>query len=97
MSLNKLFSGLLLGAISAVTIVTAAPVPSVRAQAGMSCDQLWYARNQIYAREGFCFKTDRARAVFGPGCFPPFGALSGNEQVGVNALQYWERVRGCTD
>ncbi len=80
MSLNKLFSGLLLGAISAVAIVTAAPVPSVRAQdaAGMSCDQLWYARNQIYAREGFCFKTDRARAVFGPGCFPPFGALSGS-------------------
>jgi hypothetical protein len=28
--------------------------------ADMSCDELWYARNAIYARNGYCFQTPRA-------------------------------------
>lgn len=63
--------------------------------AGMSCDQLWYARNAIYARKGFCFRTARAQDVFGPGCFPPYGRLNRSEREQVNELQYWERRRGC--
>jgi hypothetical protein len=72
-------------------------ISSAHAQnaAGMSCDALWYARNAIYARNGYCFKTDRGRAAFGAGCFPPYGAVSGGEQNRVNELQYWERQRGC--
>lgn len=31
----------------------------------MSCGDLWYRRNAIFARNGFCFKTDRAIRVFG--------------------------------
>ena len=61
----------------------------------MSCDELWYARNEIYAAEGYCFKTARAQSVFGPGCFAPFGRLSGDEQRQVNLIQSWERRRGC--
>lgn len=61
----------------------------------MSCDQLWYARNAIYARKGYCFQTDRARATFGPGCFPPFGRLNPWEQNRVMELQAWERRNGC--
>jgi hypothetical protein len=63
--------------------------------ASMSCDQLWYARNQIYARHGYCFQTPHARAVFGPGCFPPFGQLGGWERDRANELQMWERRNGC--
>jgi hypothetical protein len=71
--------------------------PAARAQdaASMSCEQLWYARNQIYARNGYCFNTDRAREVFGPGCFPPFGRLGGWEKARVEELQMWERRNGC--
>ena len=61
----------------------------------MSCNELWYARNAIYARNGYCFNTERARAVFGAGCFPPYGQLSGWERNRVNELQMWERRKGC--
>jgi hypothetical protein len=33
--------------------------------------------------------------VFGPGCFPPYGRLSGWEKSRVNQLQMWERRKGC--
>jgi hypothetical protein len=69
--------------------------PVAMAQAGMSCDELWYARNRIYARNGYCFQTDRARAVFGAGCFPPYGQLSGWEAGRVQEIQMWERRKGC--
>ena len=63
--------------------------------ASMSCDELWYARNKIFAREGYCFNTDRARGVFGRGCFPPYGHLSDSERDRVQQLQMWERRKGC--
>ena len=61
------------------SVLAAGLVPPAAAQdpAGMSCNALWTERNSIYARNGYCFKTARARAVFGPGCFPPYGKLSG--------------------
>jgi len=61
----------------------------------MSCSELWYARNKIYARNGYCFKTARARAEFGPGCFPPYGELRGWEKRHVGEIQMWESRRGC--
>ena len=61
----------------------------------MSCDQLWYERNAIYAAKGYCFKTARARQVFGPGCVPPYGNLDANERDRVSAIQQWERSKGC--
>jgi hypothetical protein len=36
-----------------------------RALWGSSCDDLWYLRNAIYARHGYSFVSDEARAVFG--------------------------------
>lgn len=96
-SLPKLTIALLLAATSASLLLASSSFEVARAQnpAAMSCSELWYARNAIYARKGYCFKTDRARAVFGPGCFPPYGALNQWEQRRVNELQYWERVKGC--
>ena len=63
--------------------------------ADMSCDELWYARNAIYARNGYCFQTPRARDAFGAGCFPPYGELHGWEKHRVTELQMWERRNGC--
>ena len=62
----------------------------------MSCEELWLARNQIYANNGYCFQSQRARAIFGPGCVPPFGKLAPEEAREVSALQSWERRRGCS-
>lgn len=34
-----------------------------------SCGDLWYARNEIYKAQGYCFKTARAIRAFGnAGC-----------------------------
>lgn len=87
------------GAIAAVVMggsLFAAPPPA-RAQhpSDMSCDELWYERNKIYARNGYCFKTARARAEFGPGSLPPYGDLRGWERRRVNEIQMWESRNGC--
>ena len=76
-----------------------APPPDTPPPAGdyarMTCDQLWYERNAIYAAKGFCFRTERARRVFGPGCFPPYGDLDAAESRRVSAIQEWEGRKGC--
>ncbi|MBM3577631.1 MAG: YARHG domain-containing protein [Alphaproteobacteria bacterium] len=97
MKTPKIFAALgLIGAISVGSIGVVAPIPAAAQDpAYMSCEDLWYARNRIYARNGYCFNTDRARAVFGAGCFPPYGRLSGWEKSRVNQLQMWERRKGC--
>lgn len=61
----------------------------------MSCYQLWYARNAIYARAGHCFRTRRGRRVFGRRCYPPYGRLSYRARRHVAAIQRWERRRYC--
>jgi hypothetical protein len=61
------------------------------------CDRLWHERNSIYAEAGFCFKTPRARAVFGPRCYPPYGELSPGEQRRINEIKAEEYERGCSD
>ena len=97
MRTQKIFAVLsLIGVIAAGSIGVGVPTPaSAQDPAFMACDDLWYARNSIYARNGYCFNTDRARSVFGRGCFPPFGRLSGWESSRVNQLQMWERRKGC--
>ncbi len=35
----------------------------------MSCYDLWYERNSIFAKRGFCFKTKRGIRHFGRGVF----------------------------
>lgn len=83
-------------AIAAMPIVFAvgAARPAA-AQSGMTCEQLWYERNAIYAAKGFCFKTQRARNVFGRACFPPYGKLTPAEQRRVNNIEQWEVYQGC--
>ena len=61
----------------------------------MTCGELWYARNAIYARQGYCFKTRRARQVFGRNCYAPWGRLTASQQRRVNRIVRWERRYGC--
>lgn len=86
--------GAALALIGASVMLTPAPAVAQH-PSEMSCGELWQARNEIYARNGYCFKTARARAVFGRGCFPPYGELRGWERRRVNELQMWENRNGC--
>jgi hypothetical protein len=61
----------------------------------MSCSQLWYERNAIFAQEGYCFQTPRAIRTFGRRCYPPYGRLNRWERDRVSEIKYWERVKGC--
>ena len=61
----------------------------------MSCSQLWYARNAIYADNGYCFQTRRAIRAFRHACFPPYGKLSRSEQREVDLIVRWEIRKGC--
>ena len=62
----------------------------------LSCAELWYERNAIFARFGHCFKSQRALATFGNVCAPPYGKLPSNMQRVVGLIESWERRRGCT-
>ena len=76
-------------------IAGSAPAQAQSGYASMSCGQLWYARNLIYANRGYCFQTQRAIRAFGPRCYPPYGRLTQAEQRRVADIQRWERRRGC--
>ena len=85
-----------LASIGGLALLQVASPPALAQDySAMSCDQLWHGRNSIYASAGYCFKTARGIAVFGRGCFPPYGQLSGGEQARVSAIQTWEGRRGC--
>jgi hypothetical protein len=86
------------GAMLAICIVGgAADVAAAQGVSELSCSELWYARNRLYAEAGYCFKTDRAIAVFGRRCHPPYGELSGGDRRQMEEIQYWERRKGCSD
>lgn len=61
----------------------------------MSCNQLWYERNAIYAQRGQCFKSQRAISVFGPRCYAPFGKLNSYQSSIVRKIRSIERSKGC--
>lgn len=65
----------------------------------MGCEDLWFARNEIYKAQGYCFRTTRAIRTFGnSGCVydnvedVPLSAAQRRE---IAALQREERALGC--
>jgi hypothetical protein len=80
---------------SVVALVGAVILVPAAAKAD-SCDQLWRARNSIFAEAGHCFKTSRAIAIFGTGCYPPYGRLKAAQEARVNAIIAEESRRGCS-
>ncbi len=72
------------------------PMASVASYADMSCYDLWYARNKIFADAGECFKTRRSIETFGSRCYAPYGRISGYDDDRVHTIKYWERRKGCS-
>jgi hypothetical protein len=77
-------------------VVTMGSVGMARAQ---SCDELWYERNAIYKRAGFCFKTPRAISTFGnAGCeYDSAGQLplSRGQRERIARIVRLEQEYGC--
>ena len=76
----------------------AAAAAAAAAAAGSSvnqCEQLWMARNTIFAQHGHCFETPKAISVFGRGCRPPFGKLTSTAKARVDSIQVQELRLGC--
>ncbi|HOV05197.1 MAG TPA: YARHG domain-containing protein [Hyphomicrobiales bacterium] len=64
--------------------------------ADLGCQDLWIARNEIYHRNGYCFKTKRGKAFFSnAGCWTQNPSLSNVEQRNVARIQDWEGRYGC--
>jgi hypothetical protein len=65
----------------------------------MSCSDLWLSRNAIFARNGYCFKTERAIGVFGnDGCrfyLDRAVPMSPVEREEVEFLRSIEQHKGC--
>lgn len=80
-------------------VTNAAPPPNLTvapaSPASMSCDELWHERNAVFARNGYCFKTQKAISTFGKSCFPPYGELQGQEKNRVTEIRIWEQQKGC--
>lgn len=62
---------------------------------GMSCYELWYAKNAIFAKKGYCFSSQRAINTFGPRCYYPYGKLNSWEKQEVSGLRRWYHIKGC--
>ncbi len=65
----------------------------------LSCGDLWHQRNAIFARNGYCFKTDRALQVFGnDNCRYEVEAdvpMSRTERQEIEEIRSVERRKGC--
>jgi YARHG domain len=65
----------------------------------LSCGDLWYQRNAIFARNGYCFKTARALRVFGnASCSFNYEGdvpMSQDERQLVATIRSIEAQKGC--
>jgi hypothetical protein len=86
--------------LGGVTLLCAAAIlASTIGANAQSCGDLWYERNEIYQRAGYCFKTARAISTFGnSGCqyhseydFP----LTPRQRARIQSIVRLERDSGC--
>lgn len=61
----------------------------------LDCWGLWHARNEIYARNGFRFKTANAQAEFGAGGYTSNPKLNFYEQENIALIQQYEAGGSC--
>lgn len=65
----------------------------------LSCQNLWYVRNSIYDDNGYCFRTQAAKAEFdNSDCYVrDAGKLRFNrhEQANIDRIVRVEREKGC--
>jgi len=70
-------------------------LPSL-AQADAFCDELWFTRNLIFDRAGYCFGSPLGRAVFDNGdCDTKTPSLSVKQKRDVAFLKETEGFAGC--
>lgn len=66
----------------------------------LSCQNLWYVRNSIYDRRGYCFKTQDGKEVFdNSDCTVKNAAnisFNTHEQNNISRIRTIENQRGCT-
>ena len=97
-------------AVFAIATVLASTVSSARADVfpessgrfvsggearDLGCDDLWYARNEIFARNGFRFETARGRAAFGTDGWTRNPHLNRFERANVDLFERLEYRNGC--
>ncbi len=63
----------------------------------LGCKSLWVARNEIFDRNGYCFRTAKGRSYFdNSDCRTSSqNILTGLERQNVNLIVSWERRKGC--
>ena len=82
--------------IATAALAAAALVALPSAAMAASCYDLWYARNEIYYENGYCFATDLAISTFGnDDCYTKHPHFTKKEQRMINAIVAEERSRGC--
>jgi hypothetical protein len=80
-----------LSAVAALGIIV-----SVQPALAASCYDLWYERNAIYDRNGYCFSTQLGQETFdNSDCYTDNVQLSRGEQRRVDRLKNEEDNRGC--
>ena len=92
--LGSLLLSFALYMLPAVALFSPTPIQA-RSYANMSCYNLWYARNAIFADQGYCFESARTVNTFGRRCYSPYGRLSAWQKEQISNIKYWERRRGC--
>ncbi|SLN18748.1 hypothetical protein TRL7639_00393 [Falsiruegeria litorea R37] len=61
-----------------------------------TCDSLWFQRNLIFHRNGYCFGGKRGQEVFGnEGCHTKSPQLSAGETAQMNQIKSAEKELGC--
>ncbi len=63
--------------------------------AGLDCEALWHARNEIYARNGYKFLTAKAQAEFGTEGTTRNPKLNKIEQKNIALIQQFEAEAYC--
>lgn len=64
---------------------------------GLSCDQLWVARNEMFDRRGYCFTSGRGQSYFdNADCTTSdAGILNKTEKANVTTIKEVEAAQGC--
>ena len=62
-----------------------------------SCYDLWYERNEIFDRNGYCFSTQLGRDTFdNSDCYTDYPDFTRSEQRRIKQIKREERRLGCT-
>jgi hypothetical protein len=62
----------------------------------LDCRKLWRARNEIYYRKGYCFKSERGMRLFdNSNCTEAIVRTTGTEARNVRTIRTWEIRKMC--